>query len=608
MRKILLIGTVAICLALLTIGGVNAQSEENLYVKYEWNGKIVNKTFEDVSKAKEFIEGNTYTFIWNTNATWYLNSTTNPEWRKIWIGNEFEVSFDEYGEYNLTIIDSAGKHYYTISVNPGPLGGYLALIGAGLAVGLSAIGSGIGVGIAGSAAATAIAEDPKRRLGKILLFQALPQTQGIYGLVVGILILLGVGGLSMSFSLNIPLSVGLCALGAGLAVGFAGLSAIGQGIVAGTGIGVTQSEKLPFGKAIIFTVLPETQAIYGLLISILIMYSVGIFGGNIVPKPLGVGIAAVGAGLGIGLSGLTAIGQGIAAAGGAATSAENPRLFTKGMVFSVLPETQSIYALVIAIIVMNTMGLLAGGVTNMSENLSLIGGIAAIGAGLAVGFAGLSGIGQGIAASSGISSLSKEGTSMGKMMLFSVLPETQAIYGLLIAIFIIFGIGFFSGSIKSVPLGITLVAVAAGIGIGVSGLTAIGQGIAAASGAVASAENPRVFSKAIIFSILPETQSIYALVVAIIMIFSAGLMGEGVAFGNTTAFYIGLGSIGAGMAIGFAGLSGIGQGITAGMGIGAVSRRSETFAKGILFAVMSETFAIFGLVIAMLILRALGLF
>ncbi len=609
MRKILLIGTVAICLALLTIGGVNAQSEGNLYVKYEWNGKIVNKTFEDVSKAKEFIEGNTYTFIWNTNATWYLNSTTNPEWRKIWIGNEFEVSFDEYGEYNLTIIDSAGKHYFTISVNPGPLGGYLALIGAGLAVGLSAIGSGIGVGIAGSAAATAMAEDPKRRLGKILLFQALPQTQGIYGLVVGILILLGVSsGLSMSFSLNIPVSIGLCALGAGLAVGFAGLSAIGQGIVAGTGIGVTQSEKLPFGKAILFTVLPETQAIYGLLISILIMYSAGIFGGQIAFKPLGVGLAAVGAGLGIGLSGLTAIGQGIAAAGGAATSAENPRLFAKGMIFSVLPETQSVYALVIAIIVMNTMGLLVGSGANIPENLSLVGGIAAIGAGLAVGFAGLSGIGQGIAASSGVSSLSKEGTSFGKMMLFSVLPETQAIYGLLIAIFIIFGMGFFSGSIKSVPLGITLVAVAAGIGIGVSGLTAIGQGIAAASGAVASAENPRVFSKAIIFSILPETQSIYALVVAIIMIFSAGLMGEGVAFGNTTAFYIGLGSIGAGMAIGFAGLSGIGQGITAGMGIGAVSRRSETFAKGILFAVMSETFAIFGLVIAMLILRALGLF
>lgn len=584
-----------------------AYNASALTIKYEWDGKVIEKKFEDVSRSKEFIEGNTYSFIWKENATWYLNSTDGNT-RLVWVGNEFKVKFDHYGKYNLTILDSTGKYYYEIEVLPGPLGGYLALVGAGLAVGLSAIGSGIGVGIAGSAAAAAVAENPRRGLGRILLFQAIPQTQAIYGLVVGILILLGIGGFTLSFSLNIPLSVGLCALGAGLAVGFSGLSAIGQGIVAGTGIGVTSNEKLSFGRAIIFTVLPETQAIYGLLVSILIMYGVGIFGGKPQWIQLGVGLAAVGAGLGIGLSGLTAIGQGIAASGSASSVSENPRLFTKGMIFSALPETQSIYALVVAIIILSSVGLLSGKATSLDPTLSIIAGIAAIGAGLATGFAGLSGIGQGIASSSGISSLSKEGTSMGKMMLFAALPETQAIYGLLVAIFIMFGLGFFGGTIKSIPVGLALFCVAAGLAIGISGLTAIGQGIAAASGAVATSENPKMFSRAIVFSILPETQSIYALVVSIIMLFFGGIMGAGILIGDTKAIFIGIGSLGAGLAVGLAGLSGIGQGITASMGVAAASRRGETFAKSILFAVMSETFAIFGLVIAMLILKAIGLF
>ena len=62
----------------------------------------------------------------------------------------------------------------------------LALFGAA-AASLAGVGSAMGVGIAGQAAAGVVAEDPKK-YGKTLILQALPGTQGIYGLIVAFLI------------------------------------------------------------------------------------------------------------------------------------------------------------------------------------------------------------------------------------------------------------------------------------------------------------------------------------------------------------------------------------------------------------------------------------
>ena len=68
----------------------------------------------------------------------------------------------------------------------------LAAVGAGISMGAAAIGAGIGVGIAGAAGAGAIAEDPNK-FGTALVFQALPQTQGIYGFLGAVLIMIGTG-------------------------------------------------------------------------------------------------------------------------------------------------------------------------------------------------------------------------------------------------------------------------------------------------------------------------------------------------------------------------------------------------------------------------------
>ena len=63
-----------------------------------------------------------------------------------------------------------------------------ALLGAALAALGGGMGSAAGVGIAGQAAAGVVAEDPGK-FGKVLILQLLPGTQGIYGLLVAILLI-----------------------------------------------------------------------------------------------------------------------------------------------------------------------------------------------------------------------------------------------------------------------------------------------------------------------------------------------------------------------------------------------------------------------------------
>ena len=63
----------------------------------------------------------------------------------------------------------------------------------------------------------------------------------------------------------------MLAIGAGLAIGLAALgSAIGQGISAAAAASATAEKPDIFGKMLIFAALPETQAIYGLIIAYLL--------------------------------------------------------------------------------------------------------------------------------------------------------------------------------------------------------------------------------------------------------------------------------------------------------------------------------------------------
>jgi V/A-type H+/Na+-transporting ATPase subunit K len=151
-----------------------------------------------------------------------------------------------------------------------------------------------------------------------------------------------------------------------------------------------------------------------------------------------------------------------------------------------------------------------------------------------------------------------------------------------------------------VALGTALAAIGAGVAVGFAGLgSGLGQGIAAAGSVGAVAEDNDMFARGIIFSALPETQAIYGFLIAILLLVFSGLLGGGTSLTVTS----GLVAIGAGAAIGFAGLgSGMGQGITAASSVGAVVEDEDMFARGIIFSALSETQAIYGFLIAILLM------
>ena len=68
-------------------------------------------------------------------------------------------------------------------------GAIWATAGAVIAALLAGIGSAIGVGITGQASAGVVSENPDLS-GKCLLLQLLPGTQGIYGLLIAVVIAL----------------------------------------------------------------------------------------------------------------------------------------------------------------------------------------------------------------------------------------------------------------------------------------------------------------------------------------------------------------------------------------------------------------------------------
>lgn len=152
----------------------------------------------------------------------------------------------------------------------------IALVFAGAAVTalLGFAGSAIGMGHAGQAAAGVVGERPNL-FGKMLLMQALPGSQGIYGLVGAFLILSFSGVLGGDGSEVISMSTGLQYLFAGLPIGLAGLiSGIYQGIVAASGVSLIAKDESNMGKAIVLSVMVETWAIFGVLISFILLISI----------------------------------------------------------------------------------------------------------------------------------------------------------------------------------------------------------------------------------------------------------------------------------------------------------------------------------------------
>ncbi len=149
----------------------------------------------------------------------------------------------------------------------------LALLGAALAVALPCMGSAKGVGIVGEASGGLLSEDPSL-FGKALALQALPMTQGVYGLVASFLMLamLGLFG-NIEYLQSLSFAEGAYYLMASLPIALSGYySAVRQGRVSAAGIQLLSKRPGELGKAITSAALVETYAIFSLLITLLLVF------------------------------------------------------------------------------------------------------------------------------------------------------------------------------------------------------------------------------------------------------------------------------------------------------------------------------------------------
>ena len=150
------------------------------------------------------------------------------------------------------------------------IGQVLALCGALLAALLAGIGSAKGVSMAGETSAGVQSEHPDIT-GPALVLQFLPGTQGIYGFLVCVMILMNIGVLRGGMQ-EVDVMRGLRLFIGSLPAAVGGwVSAIYQGRVASAGINLLAAQPDAGGRAILMTVLVETYAVLALLASILLI-------------------------------------------------------------------------------------------------------------------------------------------------------------------------------------------------------------------------------------------------------------------------------------------------------------------------------------------------
>lgn len=143
-------------------------------------------------------------------------------------------------------------------------GGVMAIIGVVLAALLPGIGSAKGVGFAGEAASGILTEEPEKFV-KALILQLLPGTQGLYGFVIALLILLNIAD-------GMTLAEGFRLFAASLPIAFVGWrSAIFQAKAACGAMSILAKKEEHNTKGIIITVMVETYALLGFVMSLLMI-------------------------------------------------------------------------------------------------------------------------------------------------------------------------------------------------------------------------------------------------------------------------------------------------------------------------------------------------
>ena len=151
---------------------------------------------------------------------------------------------------------------------------FFALLGASIATALAGVGSARGVGSAAQAAMGVLSEDSSK-FGKMLGLTLLPGTQGLYGFIVGFLILVSGGVLGVLGGTAPTIGQGLAYFAASLAIGIGGMiSGFAQGKAAVSGIALSAKDDSNFSKAMVSVTLVEIYALLSFIVSLLVVITV----------------------------------------------------------------------------------------------------------------------------------------------------------------------------------------------------------------------------------------------------------------------------------------------------------------------------------------------
>ncbi len=148
----------------------------------------------------------------------------------------------------------------------------LAFAGAAFATFVAGIGSSIGLGISGRSATGILSEKPEQ-YGLLTLLMVLPSTQGIYGLVISLFIMLKINLFGDALK-AVTLIQGLQIFAASLPVGIAGwISGIHQGKICAAGIQMAaRRPEMGVKAGVVYAAMIEFYAILGFLVSFLLLF------------------------------------------------------------------------------------------------------------------------------------------------------------------------------------------------------------------------------------------------------------------------------------------------------------------------------------------------
>ncbi len=146
----------------------------------------------------------------------------------------------------------------------------LAFIGIALAIVLCCIGSARGTGMVGEAATGVLSENPEH-FTKCMILEALPGTQGLYGIAAGFFALFVLGAFSGGI-VPLTLSQGMSVLIACVPITFGGwISAKAQARVAAASINIVAKKPDDYMKGVILCGIVEFYAILSLVGTILML-------------------------------------------------------------------------------------------------------------------------------------------------------------------------------------------------------------------------------------------------------------------------------------------------------------------------------------------------